>query len=92
MGPAKSVPQTKIQVLDTTRAVGELPSLGLLVEKAAAKRTGTGDVPVQVPDDSLALNRGSECPGGSTSGHFGNTECGENAVFAGASGEDGVKS
>jgi len=62
---------TDPRLLDTTRAVGELPSLGLPVERAAAKRTGTDDMPAQVPDDFIALNRGSECPRGSTSGHFG---------------------
>ena len=62
---------TDPRLLDTTRAVSELPSLGLPVEKAAAKRTGTDGVPVQVPDDFIALNRGSECPRQSTSGHFG---------------------
>jgi len=75
---------TDPRLLDTTRAVDQLPGLGHPQEEAAAQRTGTDDRPL-----SMHQKYGVECPGWSTPVHLGNTQCDENAVFAGAGREDG---
>ena len=75
---------TDPRLLDTTRAVDDLPDLGEPNERTIALRTGTDDLPL-----SIHQKYGTECPGASTSVHFGNTQCNGNAVFAGAKGEDG---
>ncbi len=64
---------TDSHMLETAAAVEGLPDLGPLAttEGESALRTGTDDMPTQMPNESIALNRVSECPGGTISGHFG---------------------
>ena len=75
---------TDPRLLDTTQAVDQLPRVGHPQEEATALPTGTDDRPL-----GMHQKYGVECPGESTPVHFGNTECDENAVFAGAGREDG---
>ncbi len=66
---------TDPRILDTSRAVNELPSL--LDERPGANgkiaplRTGTNDMPVQGPNQVIAQNRGFECPEVSISDQLG---------------------
>ncbi len=69
---------TDPRILDTSRAVDTLPSLSDRPEggrqRTAARKTGTDDMPVSGPDESIALNRDSECPELSISGQNGGSE------------------
>ena len=60
-------------ILNTSRAVSELPDL---VDNdrsnnsaTVARKTGTDDMPVDGPSQSIALNRDSQCPSGSICDH-----------------------
>ena len=69
---------TDPRILDTSRAVDTLPSLSDRPEdgrqRTATLKTGTDDMPVSGPDESIALNRDSECPELSISGQNGGSE------------------
>ena len=59
---------TDPRLLDTSRALADLPDLDTQGEgkAAVALRTGTDDMPVDGPEESIDSNRVSECPEGST--------------------------
>ncbi len=68
---------TDPSILNTSAAVDSMPRLDGKPEhaqaKAAALKTGTDGIPVQMPDGVIALNRVPECPEGSISVHFGDS-------------------
>jgi hypothetical protein len=76
-------------ILNTSRAINELPSLTDEPVKAQGKavglKTGTDGLPVQMPNQSIALNRGPHCPNQSFTVHFGESAHTETPVNTGVS-------
>jgi integrase len=78
---------TDPRILDTAQAVNNLPCLDdapqVNKNRGIALRTGTDGMPVQTPNLTIALNRGSECPRGSISVRLGESEHKKTPDFSG---------
>jgi len=78
---------TDHRILDTARAVEQLPSFTDRPEHerqaVPALRTGTDDLPVQTANATIALNRGSDGPQRSATGRLGDSERAKTPIKSG---------